>query len=117
MHTKLILLIGACFAVGALGHTVLQLDPEFTVMFHMTSVTNRIEIQVTANTTGWVGFGFSQTANFADADLVIGGVNGTYNNTVYFGVSNRGSSSKRLSKLNIKILRIIGRQLVLHFQH
>lgn len=86
MQLKLALLI-CTFAVGALGHTVLRLDPDFEVMFHMTSVPNRIEIEVKAKTLGWVGFGLSHSQSMTYTDLVVGGLNGTNNDTVYHGVS------------------------------
>lgn len=86
MHTQTILLM-CTFAVGALGHTNIRLDPDFNVMFHMTSIPNRIEIEVIAKTTGWVGFGFSHSVSMTNADMVIGGLNGTNNETIYHGVS------------------------------
>lgn len=86
MHTQTILLM-CTFAVGALGHTNMRLDPDFNVMFHMTSIPNRIEIEVIAKTTGWVGFGFSHSVSMTNADMVIGGLNGTNNEVIYHGVS------------------------------
>lgn len=80
----MILLI-CTFAVGAMGHTVIDLDPDFNVMFHMAS-SDTIEIRVIARTTGWVGFGFSNGHSFSNADMVIGGVNDT-NNGTYHAVS------------------------------
>lgn len=82
---QLFLLI-CTFAVGVLSHTSIRLDPDFNVMFHMSSVPNRIEIEVTARTTGWVGFGFSHSGNMTNADMVIGGVTGN-NESIYHGVS------------------------------
>ncbi|KAG2469797.1 DBH-like monooxygenase protein 2 homolog [Polypterus senegalus] len=41
-----------------------------------------ITFQVVANTTGWVGFGFSPSGSMAGSDVVIGGVNP--DGTVYF---------------------------------
>ncbi|XP_028665853.1 DBH-like monooxygenase protein 2 homolog [Erpetoichthys calabaricus] len=41
-----------------------------------------ITIQVVANTTGWVGFGFSPSGSMTGSDVVIGGVNP--DGTVYF---------------------------------
>ncbi|KAJ6648587.1 MOXD1 like 2 [Pseudolycoriella hygida] len=83
MKLQLVFLI-CTFAVGALGHAVIQLDADFGVMFHMTTVPGRIEIEVTAKTLGWVGFGFSKTSSLSTSDLVIGGVHDT-NETLYHG--------------------------------
>lgn len=86
MHLRFVLLISV-FAVGALGHTNLRLDPDFNVMFHMTSVPGRMEIEVIARTTGWVGFGFSHSENATNTDMVIGYVNDTNNAEIYHAVS------------------------------
>lgn len=86
MYLRLALLI-CTIAVGALGHTTIELDPDFDVMFHMTSFPNRIEIQVRARTTGWVGFGLSHSPSMTNTDMVIGGLNGTNNDSIYHGVS------------------------------
>ncbi|KAG4077603.1 hypothetical protein HA402_003030 [Bradysia odoriphaga] len=80
MDTRTVLLIFT-IVVGAMGHTVIDLDPDFNVMFHMAS-DDTIEIQVIARTTGWVGFGFSNTHSFSNADMVIGGINDT-NDEIY----------------------------------
>lgn len=108
MQIQLFLLI-CTFATGAFGHTNLRLDPDFNVMFHMSTVPNRIEIEVTAKTTGWVGFGFSHSNTMTNADMVIGGVNGTNNDTIYHGVSVAQLKSKDFGKRkNFASCRIIG---------
>lgn len=84
MYTIKLILLVCSFAAGAMGHTVMSLDSDLSIMFHMTSIPDRIEIQVTAATTGWVAFGFSRTNSFANADMVIGYVNG---NEIYHRVS------------------------------
>lgn len=112
------ILLICTFAVGALGHTSIRLDPDFNVMFHMSTVPNRIEIEVKAKTTGWVGFGFSHSASMTNADMVIGGLNGTNNESIYHGVSIACSSQNYVFSQNFYSgCRTIGRQIVMQFQH
>lgn len=64
---------------------------------------NRITFVVTANTPGFIGFGFSNQTGMTDADMFIGGVNDT-NQEIYFGVI---ILYNLINKLNSKIRKLI----------
>lgn len=83
----------------------------------MTSVPNRIEIQVTAKTTGWVGFGFSKTHSYTNADMVIGYVDDSNNELISHYVSVGWSLSFHFFYFFDSCVRITGQQVLHRFQH
>jgi len=91
-HSLAVFLVMACLASASptLRADVIErdevLDPNgrFRVHWKYYPLEKALEFEVTAETTGFVGFGLSPVGGMAGADIVIGGIHP--NGTTYFSV-------------------------------
>jgi hypothetical protein len=57
--------------------------PDYNLSYNIEG--NEITVEITAQTTGYIGFGFTNVSGMVQGDIFIGGV--ATNGTPYFGVS------------------------------